>query len=63
MEYVRNIYNNYNTKNVKAKNSEHNENRDNNNKHGNPGVLRTDRRAGWFLCGGMSDRGRNLWIE
>ena len=21
-----------------------------------PGVLRTDRRAGWFLCGGMSDR-------
>ena len=28
-----------------------------------PGVLRTDRRAGWFLCGGMSDRLRNLWIE
>ena len=31
--------------------------------HKYPGVLRTDRRAGWFLCGGMSDRLRNLWIE
>ena len=28
-----------------------------------PGVLRTDRRAGCFLCGGMSHRGRNSWIE